>query len=282
MKSILNLVGQRYGRLVVISLGEPYTSPSGQVQPRWICQCDCDPSRKILVRGAGLRSGNTESCGCLRSFVIFAWVLRNQIIHDLMGKRFGKLTVIERRNEHRAWLCRCDCGHEKIVSTNHLLSGSVISCGCLWNQTGLNLTTLYHSEHLSWLGMRSRCFNPKNPAYRHYGGRGITICERWLSFTNFLSDMQQKPTPQHTIERRNNNGPYAPDNCYWATRKVQSLNRRVNHLLTLHNKTQCISEWAEELGINQGVIRNRLKRGWPIERTLSSHKCSRYCKIHHS
>ena len=128
------------------------------------------------------------------------------------------------------------------------------------------------SEYFAWSGMRERCFNKNNQSYERYGGRGITVCERWQGrdgFTNFLADMGQKPTPGHTIERRDNNGNYEPGNVRWATRKEQARNTRRNRLITSGGETKCLHEWAEVSGINPFTILRRLKVGWPVELAIS-------------
>jgi hypothetical protein len=119
--------------------------------------------------------------------------------------------------------------------------------------------------------MTSRCVNPANDAYQAYGGRGIAVCDRWQDFAAFAEDMGPRPSPLHTIDRRNNNGNYEPDNCRWATPSEQQRNRRNNRLLTLNGETLCLAEWAERLGITDDMIRQRLdKLGWTIEQALTT------------
>lgn len=110
----------------------------------------------------------------------------------------------------------------------------------------------------SWAGIIQRCHNPKNRAYSYYGGRGITVCDRWRSYENFYADMGERPVGL-TLERRRNDLGYSPDNCYWATRKTQMRNTRWNRLVTLSGKTQCVSAWAEELGITRSMVLTREK-----------------------
>ncbi len=125
-------------------------------------------------------------------------------------------------------------------------------------------------EYMSWVAMIQRCTNPKNPSYPRYGGRRITVCDRWMTFENFLADMGAKPSPKHSIERIDNDGHYHASNCRWATAKVQARNRRNNRLLTLNGKTLCVAAWAETLGISQWVLANRLRYGWSDERILTT------------
>lgn len=125
-------------------------------------------------------------------------------------------------------------------------------------------------EHKVWRGIWWRCTTKDPDAYRVYGSRGITVCERWKVFHNFYEDMGPRPTPKHTIERRNTNGNYEPSNCYWATQKVQQRNRRNNRHLTLNGETRVLAAWAEETGIARTTIFQRLRAGWSIERALTT------------
>lgn len=118
--------------------------------------------------------------------------------------------------------------------------------------------------------MRQRCLNPNNSRYSEWGGRGITVCERWASFDNFLADMGEVPSPQHTLDRLDPDGNYEPDNCRWATRSEQQRNRRDSRKLTFKERTQSIYDWAEETGLPAYVIRNRTKAGWPVEAILTT------------
>ena len=123
----------------------------------------------------------------------------------------------------------------------------------------------------TWQGMRKRCYNKARPDYRHYGGRGIAVCERWSLFENFLIDMGNPPEGM-TLDRINNDGNYSPDNCRWATRRQQSRNTRSVRMLEFRGKTQCVRDWERELGFRPASITMRLKRGWPIDKALSTSK----------
>jgi hypothetical protein len=125
-------------------------------------------------------------------------------------------------------------------------------------------------EYIVWAGMKARCCYARHKAYADYGGRGIKVCDRWLnSFENFFQDMGERPSTKYSIERLDNDGDYSPTNCHWALKAAQSINRSDNRLLTYEGKTLTVSQWADELGISHGVLRQRLSRGWSIERTLS-------------
>lgn len=197
---------------------------------------------------------------------------------DLSGQKFGKLTVIsyaETRNRKPFWHCLCDCGTLKKLRSDHFQSGNTTSCGCAHIQAckefpkhithGKGHTPEYKIYHK----IKQRCHNPNNPSYKNYGGRGIIMCERWYqSFPSFLEDMGTRPSPNHTIERVNNDGLYDPQNCIWATRKVQSRNQRKTIRLIIHNKQASLMEWAEIADIPPHAIRARLMRGWDAEKAV--------------
>ena len=274
-----NLLGQRFGRLVVVG---PIDGPG-----KWVCLCDC--GQRTRVSTASLRSGGTISCGCRR----------NEPRNDLAGKTFGRLTVVElaaRRNGRPRWVCRCECGAACEVVTHSLTSGLTRSCGCLRLDSPKRCTgsdgqpkyvgerygklTVLSTErrrksgesrffavcvcdcgntHGAWVnslrtghstscgcaqhvpkhgGSRTaeyrilmkvvqRCTNPSDPGFDSYGGRGITVCDRWReSFESFLADMGTRPTPRHSIDRIDNDRGYEPGNCRWALPLTQSRNRR--------------------------------------------------------
>ena len=153
---------------------------------------------------------------------------------NLAGRSFGRLTVThegERSNQQRRWYCRCTCGNVKLIYQNDLLRQKTQSCGCLHNEQAKELFTTHGKtdspEYVSWVGMKTRCYNPNYREYHLYGGRGVQVCRRWRdSFENFLRDMGPKPTPQHSIDRKDNDKNYEPSNCHWATPLEQTHNRR--------------------------------------------------------
>lgn len=126
-------------------------------------------------------------------------------------------------------------------------------------------------EYYAWRDIRLRCTSSTHKNFPRYGGRGIYVCNRWLdSYSNFLADMGGRPSPLHSIDRINNDGPYSPENCRWATRAEQTRNRSSNRLMTLNGRTQCIVQWAEELGIKANTLNSRIVMGWSDEKTLTT------------
>jgi hypothetical protein len=165
-------------------------------------------------------------------------------IRDMTEQKFERLTVIgfAGKNKWRTaqWLCECVCGNHCIVSGKNLRSGNTTSCGCLREETtiamnegriihGYARTGKIHPLYVTWKDMIQRCFNPQDPGYKNYGGRGITVCERWMSIENFLADVGERP-PGMTLDRKDNNGNYEPSNCRWATSLEQAHNKRPVHV----------------------------------------------------
>jgi len=198
---------------------------------------------------------------------------------NLIRQKFGRLKVTSfvRTNEsrQREWLCQCDCGGNKTVTTGDLNSGNVKSCGCL-RQSG-NQTKHGHARngkptrtYKIWDSVKQRCLNRKNKDYENYGGRGIRICRRWLKFENFLRDMKEYPTG-HSIDRIDNNKSYCKGNCRWATPKEQARNKKNNHTISFDGKTQCLTAWAEEYNILPNTLYMRLSQyRWSVEKAIKT------------
>lgn len=198
---------------------------------------------------------------------------------DLTGKTFGAVRVRSFafiRNGHTYWNCDCACGASKPLRADELCRGRD-SCGCLGRERSSDAVTTHghvigrkqSAEYRAWASLKDRCLNPHSQGWDNYGGRGITVCERWLLFEDFLADMGLRPSSRHSIERKNVNLGYGKDNCEWATIDQQARNRRTNRLYTWSGKTQCLKDWESELGMDNGTLRSRLlDYGWSLERAF--------------
>lgn len=187
-----------------------------------------------------------------------------KIAENISGKSFGRLIVLYRVNCGRfyrcpTWMCECSCGNTKMVQASALRSGETRSCGCLRSEIK---SKHGHSnrtpEYCAWSDMIQRCTNSKVKSYKHYGGRGIKVCRRWLGeegFQNFFSDMGLRPSPTHSLDRHpNNNGNYKPTNCRWATKQQQLSNTRSNRWIKYKGVKKLFTEWSRDLGIPRGSL----------------------------
>jgi len=188
---------------------------------------------------------------------------------DLTGRQFGKLKVVKRvKNDHKnnaIWLCQCECGKNKIVNGRELRGGDTQSCGCLFIASitkpihGHRRRSGESSTYSTYRGMKERCNNPNQSCYKHYGGRGIKVCEKWRKFEGFLQDMGERP-PGKTIDRINNDGDYCPENCRWITNEQQQKNTQKTILVTINNETLCVKDWCKKFKLEYGTILARIHR----------------------
>lgn len=174
----------------------------------------------------------------------------------------------------RKALFSCECGNTAKLLIDNAKRGIATSCGCFRAETTSERRTSHGMfgtpTYKSWAGMIQRCTNGNDRAFKYYGGRGITICDEWVnSFEAFYADMSDKPDNK-TLDREDNEKGYSKDNCRWATRTEQNRNTRKNVNLTFNGKTQCVSAWAEDTGINCHAIYDRLRSGWSIGRALTN------------
>lgn len=202
--------------------------------------------------------------------------MKMQLVKD---QQIRNWTIIETNaisNSTKEVLCKCFCGREKLVKTSYLRDNSVkaTSCGCKSKEKlklrkaennpgfkhGMYQTRIYRI----WAGMLSRCTNPKDYGYSNYGGRGITVCERWMTFLNFLEDMKE-PEPKMTLDRIDGNDGYYKDNCRWATYATQSRNRRSNLNLEYKGSTKSLMDWSLELNINYQTLYTRIRKGMSVQ-----------------
>lgn len=200
----------------------------------------------------------------------------------VIGSKYHRLTVLAVFSQKGAVRCRsmarclCDCGAEITVRSDRV-GGNTKSCGCLNRESssarivGLNTThgRSGSTTYTVWSSMKERCLNPKHPRYSDYGGRGLVMDSRWLSFENFLQDMGECP-PGLSLDRKDNSKGYELGNCRWATKVDQANNKRSNRVLTFNGKSQTVAEWSRSIGISSNTIRQRLDYyGWSVKDALS-------------
>lgn len=191
------------------------------------------------------------------------------------GDVFDRLTVLgvfDVTPKHGAkMLCQCDCGEKSVVYAQSLFRGFSRSCGCLRDEVATRHGGYKTPEYQAWNSMKKRCFNKDDRHYKDYGGRDITVDERWLGkdgYEIFLEDMGRRPGPGFSLDRKNNGHGYSKENCRWATSMEQQNNKRNNTLLTLDGKTQTVGAWCRELGIHPATMRSRLRSGYSQEQAL--------------
>ena len=197
-------------------------------------------------------------------------IKRSYRFKDRTGSTAWFLTVIElagfNKRGSALWRCRCVCGKEVVVQ---IRTTKPQSCGCKTNaiigEKNRTHGKTRTSEYETWCHLRRRCEDSTDRQFPDYGGRGITVCERWRnSFENFIADMGERPGPKFTIERKNNNRGYEPDNCVWATKKTQARNRRSNLVFTFSGQPRCLVEICELTGASYDIAWKRLRRGKSI------------------
>ena len=268
MSKVCDIKGQRFGTLTVLKRAE--SSKDGKAS--WICRCDC--GNEIVVVGKNLRNGNTKSCGCQRY----------KEPENLIGKRFGRVVVLERVNiktRNIMWKCLCDCGATKIISGGNLKGGNVRSCGCLANESTTRFAKVHGKSHTRlfrvWSGIRNRCLCPNDKHYKDYGGRGITLCEEWkndfMAFYNWAYANgydETAPKGKCTIDRIDNNKGYSPDNCRFVNLKVQANNKRNNHIVAVGKEALTVAEVADMANIEYNTMCGRVNKGWDIESAINT------------
>lgn len=203
----------------------------------------------------------------------------------MIGKRFARWLVVAPAPQavsfwdspRRQWQCVCDCGTSRAVQERTLCNGRSKSCGCLRKERqqasplthGHSVNYSDSPTYTSWRGMRGRCLNPHASNYDRYGGRGITVCDSWNKFENFLADMGERPKGT-TLDRIDNNKRYEPSNCRWAEISEQNSNQRRTVRLEINGRTQTLTEWARALGIARSTLSRRLRSGCPVDRALTA------------
>jgi hypothetical protein len=203
----------------------------------------------------------------------------NKRFKDETGKRYGRLVVIKRVENigsAGAFLCKCDCGNEKIVTGNSLRTGATKSCGCLLVEHAKENGKIFVTHGLSrtrlhkiWMAMRARCSKPHNTSYFKYGARGIKVCDEWQDFMTFAKWAYNNGySDSLSIDRIDNNGNYEPNNCRWTDAVTQANNTRRNVFLLYHGEKKTMTEWCRELNVPVSRIKERLKKGWSVSDAL--------------
>lgn len=268
------IIGATYNNIKVV--GERYL-----VGKTSYFECEClKCGKKWDV--AAKHIGKIKSCAecCKKSRII-----------DLTNMKFGRLSPIKyvgRTNGRTLWECICDCGNHTIVGYSNLVSGITKSCGCYDLEcklkrnrgrrksatsekfNGYNLIS-DHPLYNIWSSMITRCYNVNRKHFDNYGGRGIEVCDRWRGengFENFVNDMGERPSPNHSIDRIDVNGNYNPENCRWATPKEQCNNRRVTRYIVLNGEKIALSDFCSKYGLNYWSLYNKLRRGFDINEVV--------------
>lgn len=193
-----------------------------------------------------------------------------------VGDTFNRLKVLGRKGHHKdgkpLWECLCTCGKITLAKTVELTSNKKKSCGCLKSENKSNFSHGDGSvnkgkaaEYVAWQAIIQRCYNKNAPGYKNYGGRGISMEERWRnSYAEFLKDVGRKPSPKHSLDRIDVNGNYVPNNCRWATSVDQQSNKRDNHWIEHDGETHTLKQWADILETTSSSILTQIKRGKPF------------------
>ena len=194
-------------------------------------------------------------------------------VKDLTGEKYGRLTVLslDGLNKHKRsmWSCLCDCGNETVVDISNLKYGTTFSCGCLRKQNKTTHGMCDTPTYSTWASMIQRCANSKSHGYEHYGGKGIKVCDKWKTFSGFLSDMGVRPEGM-SLDRVNGNCDYEVNNCRWATNIQQANNMSSNRFIEYNGKRLTVSQWTRELGGMPSMVASRLKNGWDEIRAVST------------
>lgn len=212
--------------------------------------------------------------------LVFSQLSTHKSFINLIGEKYNRLTVIgfagvDDKKKTR-WFCKCDCGNILSVKAGPLRYGHTSSCGCVQKEGLVKRITKHghaaisvgHTTYDIWKGILYR--TKDSSKIKNYSERGIKVCDRWLSYRNFLDDMGVRPSKLHSIDREDNNGNYEPGNCRWVLRKVQNNNTRSNRLIEVNGEVKTLAQWADSTGLEYDTIRGRLDRGWSPERAVTS------------
>ena len=252
--------GQKFNKLTGIRFAELRNK-----RVFWEFKCDCGNNK--IINASSVAAGCTKSCGCLDF---------KKAIKDYTNNTYHRLTAvkfIERKNAQTLWEFKCKCGETKKANIFNVTRGLTKSCGCLQKETAPNKTHGGTGTRLHdiWRGMKMRCYNPNVKRYNRYGGRGVTICSEWRNDFAVFRDwaLANGYTDELTIDRRDNDGNYEPENCKWSTWKEQANNKGNNHPIAHKGITLNVGQWSEKYKIPCGSLLNRLRRGLSMEKALA-------------
>lgn len=247
MGQLIDLTGKRFGNLLVTGRAPDTYTKSEHLKVNWFCVCDC--GRNKIIDGKSLRSGATRSCGCHKQ-------------KDITRQKFGKLTAVcvvgQDKHSRNIWKCICECGNYTEVMIGNLTSGNVQSCGCGHDGHPIHRETKTRLYKI-WQNMKGRCNCNSDDAYMNYGARGISVCQEWdddfLTFKQWAVENGYKENL--TIERKDVNGNYCPDNCCWISKGDQANNKR--NTIRVSGKT--LKEISETTGIKYANLYAHYRRG---------------------
>ncbi len=265
MGAFIDLTGRRFGKLLVLGRAER----DSRGRTRYLCKCDC--GNETIVQSSYLKLGDTKSCGCLKHQV-------NWRFDNLTGQTFGKLYVVKRvENDAQGtvqYLCRCECGNEKIVRANHLKRGAVRSCGCLASALTSQRNTTHNKTgtrlYRIWRGIKVRCYDAHHKDFRDYGAKGVTICDEWRDDFQAFYDwaMANGYEENLSIDRIDNSKGYSPDNCRWADNIQQANNKTTNYYVVYKNERLTLSELARKYHLNYTVLGKAIRAGKSLEEAV--------------
>lgn len=266
----LDLTGKVFNRWTVIKFNHLDKKKRNRF---WLCKCSCGNEK--VVSGALLKSGNSQSCGCLRLERLSSSAIEKMT--DLTGMKFGHLTVLHLfshvPNKPTKWACVCVCGSIKNYLVGNLKQGFSTSCGCLTKERMRKIKTTHgfgrHPLYRRWAGMISRCYNPNVKMYKHYGGRGISVCKEWKDdFMNFYNDMSDGFEKELQLDRIDVNGDYCKENCRWVTPIENGRNKRNTVFFSINGETKTVKEWASIFNVNYQSMLERVQRGDDTVRSI--------------
>lgn len=269
--------GDQFGRLTVLQCLRRQESPTGITRPMYECRCSCGNVK--YLRCHHLTGGKVVSCGCLKDEKA-----RDRSIHKVApGDVFGWLTVVSEvpitkgARLPRRVICRCKCGVEKDFLVFLLFHGTSKSCGCRRESVSREKATTHGMTktptHRAWAEMLKRVRGQTSP--ERYKDRGITCCESWFKFENFLADMGEKPSTRCSLDRIDNSGNYEPSNCRWATDIEQANNKRNNRILSYRGNTYTMAELCRLSGQPYARLQMRITSGWSVEDAAEKPKGAR-------